>query len=93
MSPPPMIRRDDDVYQAFNAVVTGDVTFGREVNLWFNVVVRGDVAPVILGDRVNLQDGVIVHTDYGVPNNIEANVVVGHGAILHRCGRSRTSGR
>lgn len=78
-----VMTRRGDVYLAQNAVVTGEVTLGRGVNLWFNVVVRGDVARVVLGDRVNLQDGVIVHTDYGVPNEIEAGVVAGHGAILH----------
>ena len=53
------------------------------VNLWFNVVVRGDIARITLGPRVNLQDGVVVHTDYDVPEDIEEGVVAGHGAILH----------
>jgi carbonic anhydrase/acetyltransferase-like protein (isoleucine patch superfamily) len=72
-----------DVYLAHNAVVVGDVVLGRDVNLWFGVVVRGDVARITLGPRVNLQDGVIVHADYGVPHDIEEGVVAGHGAILH----------
>jgi carbonic anhydrase/acetyltransferase-like protein (isoleucine patch superfamily) len=65
------------------AIVTGDVRVGVGVNLWYNVVVRGDVAPITLGDYVNLQDGVIVHCDFDVPNIIETGVVAGHGAILH----------
>jgi len=77
------MRRVNDCYVAHNAVVVGDVVLGRDVNLWFGVVVRGDLARITLGPRVNLQDGVIVHTDFGVPNDIEEAVVAGHGAILH----------
>ena len=61
----------------------GDVHLAAGVNLWFNVVVRGDLARITLGPRVNLQDGVVVHTDYDVPQDIEEGVVAGHGAILH----------
>jgi carbonic anhydrase/acetyltransferase-like protein (isoleucine patch superfamily) len=71
------------VYLAATAVVTGDVTCGPGVNLWYGAVVRGDVAPITLGENVNLQDGVIVHCDFGVPNVIEPGVVVGHAAVLH----------
>src|SRR5262249_61219594 len=53
------------------------------VNLGFDVVVRGDVGRITLGPRVNLQDGVIVHTDYDATNDLEEGVVAGHGAILH----------
>jgi carbonic anhydrase/acetyltransferase-like protein (isoleucine patch superfamily) len=76
-------RKLGDVFLAPSAVVTGDVCFGVGVNLWYNVVVRGDVAPVTIGDYVNLQDGAIVHCDFGVPNVIDAGCSVGHGAILH----------
>jgi carbonic anhydrase/acetyltransferase-like protein (isoleucine patch superfamily) len=78
-----LMRRVQDFYLAHNAIVIGDVAVGAGSNLWFNVVVRGDIAPISLGPRVNLQDGVVVHTDFGVPNEIEGHVVVGHGAILH----------
>jgi carbonic anhydrase/acetyltransferase-like protein (isoleucine patch superfamily) len=78
-----LFRLVNGVYVAHNAVVTGDVVLGADVNLWFGVVIRGDLARVTLGPRANLQDGVIVHTDYGVPNDIEERVVAGHGAILH----------
>ena len=77
------MRRIDEAYVARSAIVIGDVTLGAGVNLWFNVVVRGDVANIVLGPRVNLQDNVVVHTDYGVPIEIEGHVVAGHGAILH----------
>ncbi len=70
-------------FLAPTAVVCGDVTLSPGVNVWFGAVVRGDVAPIVLGENVNLQDGVIVHCDFGFANVIEANVVVGHAAVLH----------
>ncbi len=79
----PLMRQVGEVYIAHSALVVGDVVLGAGVNLWFNVVVRGDLARITLGPRVNLQDGVIVHTDFGVPCDIEEGVVAGHGAILH----------
>src|SRR3954469_15586793 len=80
---PPLMRRVGDVYLAHSALVVGDVHLADGVNLWFNVVVRGDIARITLGPRVNLQDGVVVHIDYDVPQDIEEGVVAGHGAILH----------
>jgi carbonic anhydrase/acetyltransferase-like protein (isoleucine patch superfamily) len=77
------MRRAGDAYLAHSALVVGDVHLAAGVNLWFNVVVRGDLARITLGPRVNLQDGVVVHTDYDVPQDIEEGVVAGHGAILH----------
>ncbi|MBY0515001.1 MAG: gamma carbonic anhydrase family protein [Gemmataceae bacterium] len=71
------------LFLAPTAVVTGDVTLAAGVNLWFGCVVRGDVAPITLGENVNLQDGVIVHCDAGVPNVVEPGVVAGHAAVLH----------
>ena len=59
------------------------MTFAVGVNIWYGCVVRGDIAPIHLGENVNLQDGVIVHCDYDAPQVIEAGVVVGHAAVLH----------
>ena len=78
-----LMRQVGDIYLAHNALVIGDVHLAAGVNLWFNVVIRGDLARITLGPRVNLQDGVIVHTDYDMPQDIEEGVVAGHGAILH----------
>lgn len=78
-----LMRQSGDAYLAHNAIVVGDVVLGTCVNLWFGVVIRGDLARITLGPRVNLQDGVIVHTDFGVPQDIGEGVVAGHGAILH----------
>jgi carbonic anhydrase/acetyltransferase-like protein (isoleucine patch superfamily) len=72
-----------DFYLAPGVVVTGDVELKSGVNIWFGTVVRGDLARISLGARVNLQDGVIVHTDHGVPQDVEEGVVVGHRAVLH----------
>ena len=82
------------LFLASTAIVTGDVTIGPGVNIWYSAVIRGDVAPITLGENVNLQDGVIVHCDFGFPNAIEAGVVVGHAAVLHgiRVGRDTLVG-
>ena len=71
------------VYIAHNATLTGDLTLGADASFWFNAVVRGDVAPVSIGKRTNVQDGVVVHCDTDVPNVIEDDVTIGHGAIVH----------
>lgn len=61
----------------------GDVTIGEHASFWFNAVVRGDVAPVIIGRRVNVQDGCVIHCDTGISNTIEDDVTIGHRAVVH----------
>jgi carbonic anhydrase/acetyltransferase-like protein (isoleucine patch superfamily) len=61
----------------------GDVKAGEESSFWFNAVVRGDVARVVIGRRTNVQDCAVVHCDTDVPNVIGGDVVIGHGAIVH----------
>jgi carbonic anhydrase/acetyltransferase-like protein (isoleucine patch superfamily) len=70
-------------FKAHNATITGAVTIGELSSFWFNAVVRGDVAPVTLGRRVNVQDACVIHCDSGEPNVIEDEVTIGHGAIVH----------
>src|SRR3954465_4254194 len=70
-------------YVVKNATITGDVTIGAQSSFWFNTVVRGDVAPITIGKRVNVQDNVTVHCDTDVPNVIEDDVTIGHGAVVH----------
>ena len=72
-----------DYYVAPGVVVTGDVVLSPGVNLWYGTVIRGDLARVTLGPRVNVQDGCVIHTDYAEPQTIEEGVVVGHRAVLH----------
>jgi carbonic anhydrase/acetyltransferase-like protein (isoleucine patch superfamily) len=67
------------------AVVLGDVSLGEDASVWYNCVVRGDMAPIVVGARTNLQDLTMVHVDEGVPCTIGSEVGVGHRAILHGC--------
>ena len=63
----------------------GDVTLGRDSSIWYNTVVRADMAPITIGDETNVQDLSMVHVDAGVPCTIGRRVGVGHRAILHGC--------
>lgn len=65
------------------ATVIGDVRLGDGANVLFGVVLRGDVGPLIVGDRSNIQDGAVLHTDEGIRCEIGIAVTVGHGAIVH----------
>jgi len=76
----------EDCYVAENATIVGDVTFGKSCSIWFNAVIRGDVNFIKIGDKVNIQDGVIVHCTYEkYPTIIGNNVSIGHNAIVHGC--------
>ena len=68
---------------ASTASVVGDVTLGRDANVWYGAVLRGDDAPLGVGERTNVQDGAVMHADTGVRNDVAHDVTVGHGAILH----------
>ncbi len=83
-----------DYYVARGVIVVGDVVLGQGVNIWYGSVVRGDLARITLGARVNIQDGCIIHTDRDAPLTIEEGVVVGHAAVLHgkRVGRDTLVG-
>lgn len=72
-----------DVFIAPNAVIIGDVEIGAGSSIWFGAVLRGDVGPIRIGQRTNLQDGVVVHMDPGKPTLIGDGVTIGHGAIIH----------
>lgn len=74
------------VFVAPGASVIGDVEMARDSSLWFNCVVRGDVNPVRIGARSNIQDGTVIHTaTEDGPTVIGENVVVGHQCLLHAC--------
>ncbi len=74
-----------DVWIADNATVIGDVRLAAGVSVWFGAVLRGDNAPITVGEGTNIQDGAILHNDEGVPLTIGAHVTVGHMAVLHGC--------
>ncbi len=65
--------------------ITGDVEIGDESSIWFNTVIRGDVAPTRIGNKVNIQDNSVLHQSPHNPLIIEDGVSVGHGVILHSC--------
>ena len=68
-----------------SSIVIGDVTLGAESSVWYTAVLRGDMAPIRIGARSNLQDGTVVHVDEGIPCTVGERVGVGHRAIIHGC--------
>jgi carbonic anhydrase/acetyltransferase-like protein (isoleucine patch superfamily) len=76
----------DNCFIAPNATIVGDVVMGRDCSIWFNAVVRGDVNNIVMGDKVNVQDGAVIHCTYQKNNTIIGNnVSIGHNAIVHGC--------
>ncbi len=71
------------VFLALGSVVIGDVEIGAESSVWFNAVIRGDVAPIRIGERSNVQDNAVLHVDRGTPCVIGDEVTIGHTAIVH----------
>jgi len=74
-----------DFYIVESADIIGAVHLGDKVSIWWNTVIRADNEPITIGDRTNIQDGCVLHTDPGFPINIAANVSVGHKCMLHGC--------
>jgi carbonic anhydrase/acetyltransferase-like protein (isoleucine patch superfamily) len=73
-------------FMAPNATVIGDVIMGDDCSVWFNAVIRGDVHYIKIGNKVNVQDGAVIHCTYQKnPTNIGNNVSIGHNAIVHGC--------
>ncbi len=69
-----------------NATIVGDVQMGNDCSVWFNAVLRGDVNSIRMGDRVNVQDGAVIHCTYQKTKAIIGNnVSIGHNAIVHGC--------
>lgn len=69
-----------------NATIVGDVIMGKDCSVWFNAVVRGDVNSIRMGDKVNIQDGAVIHATYEKTKTVIGNnVSVGHNAIVHGC--------
>lgn len=70
-------------YAATNAILTGDITLGEDVGIWFGCVLRGDDASLTIGARTNVQDLTMIHADTDVPNVIGSEVTIGHRCVLH----------
>lgn len=76
----------DDCFIAENATIVGEVSFGAQCSVWFNAVIRGDVHYIKIGNKVNIQDGAVIHATYQKsPTTIGNNVSIGHNAIVHGC--------
>ncbi|HRY29888.1 MAG TPA: gamma carbonic anhydrase family protein [Elusimicrobiota bacterium] len=67
------------------AVLVGRVRLGADSSVWPCAVLRGDLEEIVVGDRTNIQDGAVLHTDRGYPTTLGSGITVGHGAILHGC--------
>ena len=75
-----------DCFFAENSTIIGDVVIGDEVSVWYQAVIRGDVNSIRIGNRVNIQDGAVIHCTYErASTNIGDNVSIGHNAIVHGC--------
>lgn len=75
----------DDAFIAPNAVLIGDVEIGPGASVWFGVVLRGDVGPIRIGARTNIQDNSVIHLDADAPATLGDDVTIGHAAIVHGC--------
>lgn len=76
----------DDCFVAENATIVGEVTMGSKCSVWFNAVIRGDVHFIKMGDKVNVQDGAVIHATFEKsPTSIGNYVSIGHNAIVHGC--------
>ena len=77
-----------DCFVAENATIVGDVILGDQCSVWFNAVIRGDVNSIRMGNKVNIQDGAVIHCTYEKSKTIVGNnVSIGHNALVHGCTR------
>ena len=76
----------ENCWFAENSTIVGDVVMGDQCSVWFNAVVRGDVNSIRMGNKVNVQDGAVIHCTYEKTKvNIGNNVSIGHNALVHGC--------
>ncbi|PWU03863.1 MAG: gamma carbonic anhydrase family protein [Bacteroidetes bacterium] len=81
-----MPKLGENCFIAPNATIVGDVVMGNDCSVWFNAVIRGDVNAIRIGDKVNVQDGAVIHCTYQKTQAIVGNnVSIGHNAIVHGC--------
>jgi carbonic anhydrase/acetyltransferase-like protein (isoleucine patch superfamily) len=72
-----------DCFIAPTAVLIGDVTLHDNASIWYGCVLRGDVSPIVIGERTNIQDNTVIHGEDNCPTIIGKDVTVGHSAIIH----------
>lgn len=75
----------ETAWVAGTATVRGEVILGQHVSVWFGAILRGDEAPIMVGDNSNIQDGAVLHVSAGFPCRVGRDVTVGHRAIVHGC--------
>ena len=75
----------EEYYVADSASVIGDVVLGNQSSIWFGTVLRGDIEPIIIGERSNIQDNSVAHTSRSQPVVLGDDVTVGHKVTLHGC--------
>lgn len=76
---------DPETFVAENSTVIGRVVLKKGASVWFNAVLRADIADIVIGEYSNVQDNSVIHVDYDVPAIVGNFVTIGHGAILHAC--------
>ncbi|MFA4925379.1 MAG: gamma carbonic anhydrase family protein [Candidatus Aminicenantales bacterium] len=76
---------DPETFVAQGAAVIGRVVLKKGASIWFNAVLRADIADIVIGEYSNVQDNSVIHVDYDVPVIVGNYVTIGHGAILHAC--------
>jgi carbonic anhydrase/acetyltransferase-like protein (isoleucine patch superfamily) len=81
----PTLPEDGSSWVAPSADLIGDARLGREVGIWFGAVIRADNTPIIVGDRTNIQEGAMLHSDPDAPLTLGEDCTIGHHAILHGC--------
>lgn len=73
------------LFVAPNATIIGKVTLGKDSSVWYGAVIRGDLEPIRIGEKSNVQDNAVLHCSHNRPMNIGNNVTIGHGAVVHGC--------
>ena len=79
------VKISEDARIAKQSVITGDVMIGRDSCVFYFAVIRGDEAPVVIGEESNIQENCTVHVSRNMPVRIGNNVTVGHNAVIHGC--------
>jgi len=76
---------NEKAFVAGNATIIGEVIIGEYASIWYDAVLRGDIASIVIGKNTSIQDGSVIHCDVGVSTIIGSNVTVGHNVVLHAC--------